>query len=393
MPRPKYVTFSGGGAKGATYPGAYKALKDSNIFDDIESVAGSSAGAITAAFASSGMTASQLKSVSDTTNFKSLLGSKSHWYGLERTGDPLYQFVSRQLKKNILDFFDQNPYQEKDDERDDYISNLLARCLDSRSGITFSDISILHSLYPQTFKELTVTAVEQRTGDFQVFNSKYTPDIDIATAVRASASIPVLLRPVEINGRRYIDGGYFDNLPTDDFGSPEIESEIRSQTLVFAFGEGRDERHNPVHNALHTDNEVLYRPGKLERLKRNTAPSKLGNVRSAYQNTDRKEAGYKKLQAHYKGNTVELKVGDIKTTDFNKAQNKGRELFYEGYFSTKDHLISKGFEESTGQYKLQKFFFENFKETQQHESTLSRFKVDINKSRKYKQMLSFCDLA
>ena len=45
----KCAAFSGGGAKGKIYSGVHEAMVDSGVLEGLEAVAGSSAGAITAA--------------------------------------------------------------------------------------------------------------------------------------------------------------------------------------------------------------------------------------------------------------------------------------------------------------------------------------------------------
>jgi NTE family protein len=53
-------------------------------------------------------------------------------------------------------------------------------------------------------------ATDLNTGQTWVFEKG-----SVARAVRASASIPGIFQPVEINGRTYVDGGVTDNLPVD----------------------------------------------------------------------------------------------------------------------------------------------------------------------------------
>jgi len=48
------------------------------------------------------------------------------------------------------------------------------------------------------------------TGEYEIMNSG-----ELHKAVAASASIPVIFEPVEINGYNYVDGGLFNNLPVD----------------------------------------------------------------------------------------------------------------------------------------------------------------------------------
>jgi NTE family protein len=54
-------------------------------------------------------------------------------------------------------------------------------------------------------RRLLITAVDADTGDPMVFDSS--SGVPLMSAVAASCAVPLVWPPVEINGRRYIDGG------------------------------------------------------------------------------------------------------------------------------------------------------------------------------------------
>jgi NTE family protein len=62
---------------------------------------------------------------------------------------------------------------------------------------------------------LRVVAVEVESGAPVVFGSGGRTDCSIVEAVLASMALPVYLPPVEIGGRRYMDGGVLQVLPLD----------------------------------------------------------------------------------------------------------------------------------------------------------------------------------
>ena len=64
--------------------------------------------------------------------------------------------------------------------------------------ITFSMLKTLRQLDPATFKELTVTATCRENGRLYHFDADKTPNLEVAIACRASASLPFLLKPVKI---------------------------------------------------------------------------------------------------------------------------------------------------------------------------------------------------
>ena len=54
---------------------------------------------------------------------------------------------------------------------------------------------------------LLISAVELESGRRVMFGSPEAPSASVATAVEASCAIPGVFRPVEVNGRSYVDGG------------------------------------------------------------------------------------------------------------------------------------------------------------------------------------------
>ncbi|QSH40749.1 patatin-like phospholipase family protein [Lentisphaerota bacterium ZTH] len=329
------IVFSGGGAKGAAYPGVYKALKEKGVFDNISEIAGTSAGAITAALCATGISYERFIEISSNMNFKKLLGERTGL--ISRSGQPLLELLRRTIKANILDFFADLGIVSADGiaaDLDNYreVRSLFRKILSPCYGVTFRDLNLLQTVMPVIFKRLIITALNKTTGQLEVFTQETTPEVDIALACRASAGIPVLLSTTRINGNKYIDGGYVDNHPTEFFRSKD-----KSQTLVFAFGEGSNSV-NPVYQALYSEKRKLYHPGMLEKMKRDWAPSTLSRIAGSHKNTIHKESGYKKLQTDYALRTVEINAGNIKTTDFDLAQRHFAELLEIGYRSTVNYL-------------------------------------------------------
>jgi NTE family protein len=54
---------------------------------------------------------------------------------------------------------------------------------------------------------LRIVAVELETGRRVIFGAPGAPQVSVATAVQASCAIPGVFRPVEAEGREYVDGG------------------------------------------------------------------------------------------------------------------------------------------------------------------------------------------
>jgi len=67
-----------------------------------------------------------------------------------------------------------------------------------------SQVGALHAAWDG---RLAVSAVELESGRRVMFGSKGAPAGTVGEAVEASCAIPGVFRPVEISGRRYVDGG------------------------------------------------------------------------------------------------------------------------------------------------------------------------------------------
>jgi len=97
----------------------------------------------------------------------------------------------------------------------------LARLRDRRPGIALSGLaprgSVPHRLVgdpirarqrqPWPDEPTWLCAVRLDDGAFTVFGRDPHPGVDLATAVEASVAIPGYFSPVEVDGRRYVDGG------------------------------------------------------------------------------------------------------------------------------------------------------------------------------------------
>jgi NTE family protein len=457
------VVCSGGGAKGVVYPGSYKAMVDTGVFMGVKKVSGASAGAITATLMAVGIPPLTLRTLLLETNFEDLLGerignvftkNRPGLAFLTKDGKPLLEYIRKNINETVKNKLDELDYPDE--------LKRIYKKLETKQAITFGDLKILNQIYPEHFKELVIPAVKFPNGEIQIFNGDLTPDVEIALACRASSSIPVILEPVniKINGEihTFVDGGVFDNLPTDFFDGVDengnfIKNTKPTQTLVFAFGEGLDHESNQVFQALygqqwdetvtdqaletilkaaihfskkimesqdeidtpeneakllsyalklvlekqvqtqeitreeakvilgamqksikdlllnpqdyqefwkaHKDHKttekpfailaafvkkqmkvILYKADVFEKLKRDVLIEVLGDFSAPYKNTAQKEIGFQKLRSEYALRTVELRVGDITTTDFKEANKVARVMDALGYLDTINHITN-----------------------------------------------------
>lgn len=182
------LCISGGGIRGLLIVGALKALEDAYgpltiIFSQFS---GSSAGAIIALLISIGYTTSEIwdlafnLSGSDITdvNLKTFLEQKSI-----NTGIKIKQWLTRLLEDK--------GYNE-------------------------------HTRFRDLYYDLTVCAVSLDTRRPEYFSKHTTPNINVITAVLASAALPFVFPPVYIQGTWYIDGALLDNTPSASLSADTI---------------------------------------------------------------------------------------------------------------------------------------------------------------------------
>jgi len=163
MPEEKYkigLVLSGGGARGFAHLGVLQALNEADIFPDV--ISGTSAGALTGVLYCDGHTPKQILKMMKTDNRLNYMRP-----ALPREG--LLQITG--------------------------IAKILTANLRAKN---FEDLKI----------PLFATATDLNNGKSVSFSKG-----ELLNAIIASASIPILFKPVIINNIHYVDGGVLDDFP------------------------------------------------------------------------------------------------------------------------------------------------------------------------------------
>lgn len=397
----RYISLSGGGARGTIYAGAYEALENSNIVKHISGVSGSSAGAITSVLLAAGIEASEYKDMTLSTPIDQLVGDVVNRRMLPKSirtkdGIPLYKTINKLVKSSIGKYLENlqdeqgalnsakviilrdkriQKMQQKiadgnlaDDELVELeakinelsaksdgdlmneLSNLTAKLNHEQSSVTFRDLHLMHLLKPSKFKDLAVTAVRRDNGEFNIFSYHTKPDLDIALAARASAAIPLFFKSVDIDGVKYVDGGLVDNIPLSlykGFVQPNYVLSGRARSSEFT--DVRQQEHmKPVEGRILSfafidkhDNEAhkaLYHSGTIT--KSNFAMrafKKLSGVRGDFALSDEVERYLGNFRQNAL-NSVILDTGDVGMLDFKKATKKANLLYLKGLMETERYL-------------------------------------------------------
>ncbi len=156
------ICLSGGGARGMAHIGVLKALEEHAIFPD--AISGASAGSIVGSLYASGMSPTEIL---DMAKHQSLF--KAFRLGLPGTGLTNLSYLKDILNENIT-----------------------------------------HDSFETLRKKLFVCVSNLHSGEYEILNTGSLYD-----AVVASSSIPIFFEPVEIEGKKYVDGGLLNNLPIE----------------------------------------------------------------------------------------------------------------------------------------------------------------------------------
>ena len=191
------LALSGGGVRGAVHIGVLKALEENKIIPDV--LSGTSAGSIVAALYSVGYTANEIEDIIKK-NVKNIRMEFDIRYILDHLKAMLW---SRNKK---IDGF----------VKGDIIKKVINNYCIKKGCPNIKD----------TIKPLAIPAVDINTSKVVMFISnkkgfkqnseiELDDDVDLAMAVRASISYPVVFKPCMVKGRRLVDGGIRDNVPVN----------------------------------------------------------------------------------------------------------------------------------------------------------------------------------
>jgi NTE family protein len=192
------LVFEGGGVKGIGLAGAYRALSDHGY--RAECVAGTSAGAITAALVAAGYTGAALEQI--------VLREMDFAKFADGT------FLGRFPGADIGRFFTSRGMHSGS-----YFLGWIREKLAAKGKTTFRDLRNEDQSDPKRAYKLQVIASDLSARRMLVLPQDaehlgtHPDDLEIALAVRMSMSIPVFFEPVICNSHEIVDGGLLSNYP------------------------------------------------------------------------------------------------------------------------------------------------------------------------------------
>ena len=168
-----FAIFGGGGIRGISYCGAYKALLENNI--KLTGCAGSSIGAVFASLIAFGYSYEEVYEI------------------MSKTGFEMFIDINIDFKKDLA--ISKGQLERK------YYGEIYEK--DKMPPVKFCDIK----------NNLVIYSVDLTNLKFQEFSCKKTPDFEIAQAIRASVSMPGLFTPLEYEDSLIVDGDLLKSTP------------------------------------------------------------------------------------------------------------------------------------------------------------------------------------
>jgi len=318
-----FAIFGGGGIRGLCYCGAYKALLENNI--KLTGCAGSSIGAIFACLLSLNYSYEEIFEILSNTGFEMFIDLNIDFkkeLALSK-GKIFYEWMKEQIEKKF--------YGES------YKKGAMP-------PVKFSDIKT----------KLIIYSVDLTNLKFNEFSNEKTPDFEIATAVRASVSMPGLFVPLEFEGKLLVDGDLLKSTPLW-----RVTNSIKNlDERIIEFRLEDNETPKKVSNSFEYLNRVY-------------------NAICGFA-TDYIVDLYKEKD---KFDYIKINTEDVSVVDFLISKEKKKELFDKGY-------------ETTSAY-FREFFPEKRKKLlEKYEKLLSylaKFQKDFSKNNVINSYLKLCE--
>jgi NTE family protein len=212
----KNLVFKGGGMKGSAYIGVIEELYDLNLMQQIERVAGSSAGAITATLLSFNLALEETIDLLNTLKFQNIPQLKLETNSKEPEWLP--KFIGKEINRLSGDMEGVQRLITKygwysSEYFYSWLKTVIAKYCDGNPLATFADFEKLGH------KDLYVVATNISKLTIEVFSAKSSPHMPVANAVRMSMSIPLFFEMLQYDGQQlgqgdyYVDGGVLLNYP------------------------------------------------------------------------------------------------------------------------------------------------------------------------------------
>jgi NTE family protein len=282
----KNLALSGGGVWGISYAGAFEALESLGILQQIQSVAGTSAGSLAGLLLALRYSSTEILQEIREANLGRILHHGNvnqivRHYGYY-TGDYATELFYGWIQKKL-----------------------------GSSEATFGDLREAKGL------DLRVYATNLNTRQVFEFSYRKTKRVALADAVRASIAVPLFFTAIEIDDQIFVDGGTVFNFPLVAYSRSEIDD-----TLGLAFAQS-----SVVAMEDQNDRDFGFRQ-PLQYVKR------LATV------LQRVQSPVFALHEDLQENTILIDTAGINSLNFRLTQEEKEQLIANGRQAVRDHFSS-----------------------------------------------------
>ena len=308
-----FCILGGGGIRGCSYTGVLKAIEELKL--KITGWAGSSIGAVVATLYASGYTADEINIVFKDINmdfFKDINLSLGRDFALSK-GGYFYDWIKDKIESKFYG--------------SSYTKGKMP-------PVTFKDLD----------KEIVIFSVNLRYLNFYEFSKQQTPNAEIASAVRASVSMPGLYKPVIDGNDCLVDGDLVKCTPL--WRVSNTIKNIESRILEFRLEDNE------------TEKKITHTAGYLNAVYNAISGFATDYIIDLYKDKD-------------KFDYIKINLPDVSVVDFMISADKKAEMAQIGYNTTKKYFMET-------YPKKKKHLFDTYYEIQ---LLLMKIKDEIEKDR------------
>ncbi|MGG6294657.1 patatin-like phospholipase family protein [Leptolyngbya sp. AN02str] len=322
------AVFEGGGVKGTAFLGALRCFSEVGL--RWRKVAGTSAGAITAALVAADLTIEELESVIGQLDYEDeLLAKKTSRFVF--SGSP-EKSLQRPLWLLANLWFTRQQGQYSTEPFKAWLQKALGDRLNTFNDLRWNIPADQEDTHWHEKRALKVVISDISRGEMLVLPDDLDSDINqnllkrlnladkcdfsVPEAVRLSMSIPFFFAPGKLGDYTIVDGGILSNFPLWIYDAPPGGNPPRCPTFGFRLSEARPETHN---NSI--DNAVALFSGMLQTMM---------NASDRYH-----------LRENGQGRVVNIDTTGITATQFNLGSAEKDRLYCNGYLATKQFLLEQ----------------------------------------------------
>lgn len=341
MTQIKYVALEGGGLKGIGHFGVFKFLIDTGLWDGVEMISGSSAGALAALVGSTGLSYEKMYEKFRSVDLEKMITTDSKFADTPLIGSAIETVTDpANIGHNLAHKFGMHKAKK--------LTQWVEALIKEITGIDNCTFEQWHNLrqthlalkddarehpeknikYKEKFcklKDFAVEACNLNTRMNEVFSWKTEhKDVSIAEAIRASCAFPFYMTSVPIKGNLYADGGTQKNCPWEIYEKPNHPGVPHKKLLcvmledkeeIEYFLENKKLKPKPINNIFDYTTAVL---------------ESITNVQS-----------YDLVTSAYKDYSIFCDTKGISTFDFKALEGRENELIESGLNGAIAHFFAR----------------------------------------------------